>query len=61
MKAVARLALGWLLMLAGAVLMFEAGTPTRPQGKFLTAVELTVGFAFLIAGVWLRRTAARRS
>lgn len=61
MKAVARLALGWLLMLAGAVLMFEAGTPTRPQSKLLTALEVTAGFAFLAVGVWLRRTAARRS
>lgn len=61
MKAVARLALGWLLMLAGAALIFEAGAPARPQSKFLTAVEVTGGFVLLVAGVWLRRRTARRS
>lgn len=59
MKAVARLALGWLLMMAGAALIFEAGAPVRPQGKVLTAVEMTVGFGLVVAGVWLRRRAAR--
>ena len=59
MKAIARLALGWLLMFAGAALLLEAGTPVRPRSRWLTAVEVSGGFVMLIAGVWLRRHAAR--
>ena len=59
MKAIARLALGWLLMLAGTALMLEAGTPIRPHSRWLTTVAVLGGFGLLIAGVWLRRQAAR--
>ena len=60
MNAVTRLALGWLLMLAGVALMLDAGTPVRPRDRWLTMVEVTGGFICLIAGVWLRRRAAVR-
>lgn len=57
MKAIARLALGWLLMLAGAALILEADTPIRPRSRWLTALEMSGGFVLFVAGVWRRRAA----
>lgn len=58
MKAIARLGLGWLMMLAGAALMLDSGTsPSR--NRALVAVEALGGFAVLATGAGLRRRATR--
>jgi hypothetical protein len=59
MKAIARLGLGWLLMFAGAVLLWESGTAIHPRSRTFTAVEALGGFALMAGGVWLRHTATR--
>ena len=59
MKPIARLGLGWLLMLGGAVLLLESSLALRPHGRTLAAVEALAGFALAVAGWWLRRTATR--
>ena len=43
MNAVTRLALGWLLMLAGAALMLDAGTPVSIAWQVVPYVLLTAG------------------
>lgn len=59
MKAIARLAIGWSLLLAGAILMLDGGAPIRPRPNAMITVEVMGGFALAATGVWLRRTAAR--
>ncbi|MSU57000.1 MAG: hypothetical protein EXS35_02255 [Pedosphaera sp.] len=59
MKAVARLALGWLLMLTGAALLLDGSTAVKARSKVLTAAEVLGGFALVATGVWLRRNATR--
>jgi hypothetical protein len=58
-KPIARLGLGWLLMLAGAALLWDGGTSLRPRSKTLLSLESLGGFVLVVAGWWFRRTATR--
>jgi hypothetical protein len=58
-KPIARLGLGWALMLAGAIAIFDSGTALRPQNKLLSGAEALGGFALVVAGWWLRRRVTR--
>jgi len=62
-KSLVRLAAGWLLMLAGALLMFDGGASTSGKSHSTTwlAVEELVGFGLVVAGAVLRRSAIRRA
>ncbi|TAK99365.1 MAG: hypothetical protein EPO07_10925 [Verrucomicrobia bacterium] len=57
-----RLAIGWLLMLAGVLLMFDSGasTSSKPRSTAWLAVEALIGFGLVVAGAVLRRSAVRQ-
>lgn len=59
-KPIARLGLGWLMMLGGAAVLLDCGIPpSRPRNQTWPAIEALVGFAFVSAGWFLRRTAKK--
>jgi len=47
-------------MLAGALLLMDAGMRYRPDGSSLPALESSAGFAVAVAGWLLRRTAVAK-
>jgi len=61
-KPLARLLLGWLLMLVGGCLLLESGlADNRNPNRTLPAVEAVAGFGLAVGGVILRRAAVKRS
>jgi hypothetical protein len=61
MKPIARLGLGWLLMFTGAALVLESGlAELRVRSRTLAALAALGGFALLVGGAILRRTATQR-
>ena len=61
-KSLARLLLGWVLMLAGGCLMLECGlAETRTPNRKIQALEAVAGFGLAVGGVILRRTAMKRA
>jgi hypothetical protein len=56
MKAIGRLAMGWGLMLAGALLLLDSGLPVALRSRAGQAVEALAGFGLAAAG-WMTRRA----
>ena len=60
--SLARLLLGWLLMLLGGCLMLESGlAEARTANRTLQTVEALGGFGLAVGGVILRRGAVKRA
>ncbi len=60
-KRLVRLTFGWLLMLAGVLLMLDSALPAKSRGRTGDAVEALAGFALAGGGWCLRRAALRAS
>jgi len=61
MKPITRLGLGWLLMFVGAALVLESVlAELRVRTQTLAAIAALGGFALLVSGAILRRTATQR-
>jgi len=60
-KSLVRLAAGWLLMLAGVLLMFDSGASSSGKSRSTAwlAIEALVGFGLVVVGTVLRRAAIR--
>jgi len=56
MKAIGRLAMGWGLMLAGALLLLDSGLPVALRSRAGQAVEALAGCGLAVAG-WMTRRA----
>jgi hypothetical protein len=56
LKPILRLGCGWLLMLAGAVLIVDGGLPSRSNGPNVAIAETLAGFVLAVIGWVLRRT-----
>jgi hypothetical protein len=60
-KPLARLIVGWLMMLGGGCLMLESGlVDLRTANRTVQALLALSGFALAVTGVILRRAATRR-
>jgi len=60
LRSIARLGLGWLLMLAGMAMLLDSGMPaSRPRSPFFPAAEALGGFVLTVAGWFLRHTATK--
>ena len=61
-KPLARLLVGWVLMLAGGCLMLESGlVDLRTSNRTVQAILAVSGFALAVVGVVLRRGATKRT
>ena len=61
-KPLARLLVGWLMMLAGGCLMLESGLVNlHATGRTIQALLAMSGFAVAVVGVMLRRSATKRT
>ena len=61
MKRLVRLVLGWVLMLAGVLLLLDVALPTKSRGRAGETAEALVGFALAAGGWYLRRVAVKAS
>lgn len=59
-RPILRLCLGWLLMMAGVLLMLDCGLSLSVSGPVRQAVQGLSGFALVAGGWFLRRLTVSR-
>jgi hypothetical protein len=60
-KPLARLLSGWVLMLAGGILLIECGISASRGSRLFPAVAALGGSILFATGLWLRRIAVKQT